>query len=337
MSNGEPSDTMRGRVEENRYKIWLLTRMNRSAFAGAVSLVTFVALVVVTEIGPAPMRRVIESNDAMWWVFSPLITAIVTAVALVVTFNQLVLSQELGALGDQRNRMESATQFRADIEPWLDTEVAPQDPGSFLSAILRTVESIGEDLQASSNGEGGNGDDQVRQFVEAVTENARSVADGLEGARFGTFDVIFAALNFNYSWKIVEARRLLTEHGNEFDESTANCLEDLVTLFQFFGPAREHFKTLYFQWELVNLSRAMLYSSIPALVVAISMLLTVDPTAVSGAIIGIDAMVWLVCAAVVISLTPFFLLLSYVLRISTVAKRTLAMGPFVLRSRDHAT
>lgn len=328
---------MRGRVEESRYKIRLLTRTNRWVLAGAVSAITFLSLVALTEVGPVPMRRAIESNDALWWVFSPLITAIITTVALVVTFNQLVLSQELGALGDQRERMESATQFRVDIEPWLDADVAPPDPSSFLSAILHSIQAIGDDLEAATNTAGGDGEEQVRRFAEELTENAHSVSERFDDSQFGTFDVVFAALDFNYSWKIFEARRLLASHGEEFDESTTSHLEDLVTVLEFYGTAREHFKTLYFQWELVNLSRAMLYASIPALLVAITMLLTVDPTGVSGTVLGVDVIVWVVCATVVISLTPFFLLLSYVLRIATVAKQTLAIGPFVLRSSERSS
>jgi hypothetical protein len=56
-----------------------------------------------------------------------------------------------------------------------------------------------------------------------------------------------------------------------------------------------------------------------------------DPAAVTGATLGVDDLVLLVSAATAIALSPFAILLSYVLRIVTVAKRTLAIGPFVLQ------
>jgi hypothetical protein len=35
-----------------------------------------------------------------------------------------------------------------------------------------------------------------------------------------------------------------------------------------------------------------------------------------------------------VALTPFTLLATYILRIGTIAKRTLAIGPFILQKRD---
>nr|MCH7662101.1 hypothetical protein [Euryarchaeota archaeon] len=99
-------------------------------------------------------------------------------------------------------------------------------------------------------------------------------------------------------------------------------------------PAREHFKTLYFQWELINLSRAILYAAVPALVVVAGMLMYVDVDAVSGATMGVDNLVLLTSGAFTISLIPFVILLTYILRIATVAQRTLAMGPFILRESE---
>jgi hypothetical protein len=43
-----------------------------------------------------------------------------------------------------------------------------------------------------------------------------------------------------------------------------------------------------------------------------------------------------VSAATALSLAPFALLGAYVLRIVTVTKRTLAIGPFVLRETDRS-
>jgi len=112
------------------------------------------------------------------------------------------------------------------------------------------------------------------------------------------------------------------------------ALDGLVDVLVFFGAAREHIKTLYFQWELVNLSRAMLYAGIPALVVVSSMVLYYDARTAPGATLGISNDVLVVSLAVAVATAPFLLLLSFILRIATVAKRTLAIGPFVLRSTD---
>ena len=46
--------------------------------------------------------------------------------------------------------------------------------------------------------------------------------------------------------------------------------------------------------------------------------------------LGVDYSLLATTLVVTLSLLPFFVLVSYVLRIATVAKHTLAMGPLVL-------
>jgi predicted Rossmann fold nucleotide-binding protein DprA/Smf involved in DNA uptake len=64
------------------------------------------------------------------------------------------------------------------------------------------------------------------------------------------------------------------------------------------------------------------------------MILYVDAGAISGTALGVDAVVVLAAAAVTVAVAPFLLLLAYVLRIATVTKRTLSIGPFILRETD---
>jgi hypothetical protein len=74
---------------------------------------------------------------------------------------------------------------------------------------------------------------------------------------------------------------------------------------------------------------------VPALVVSIGGVLYLDnPATITGTFVGIDALIWVVVVATTISLVPFMVLFSYVLRIATVAKRTLSIGPFILRPTD---
>ncbi|MFB6270208.1 MAG: hypothetical protein ABEH83_09710, partial [Halobacterium sp.] len=103
-----------------------------------------------------------------------------------------------------------------------------------------------------------------------------------------------------------------------------------------FGPAREHFKTLYFQWELSELSRQLLYAAVPALAAAIAALLLFDPAQFPGATLGVSHALVVVSAAATVAVLPFALLLAYILRIITVTKRTLSIGPFVLRETDRS-
>ncbi len=334
---GSPSDTMSARVDQNRWKLWVLMNANRWLIAALVAFGVFTVLVLISFLDLAPMRLVVANHNSLWWLFSPAVNAVVTGVTLVVTFNQLVLSQELGSLGDQRDRMRGAIDFRDDVDTWLENDVSPPDPASFLESLIDAIQGYANDLDESVSKERDETmNKRVKDYVDSLTDHANSAGQGLSDAQFGTFDVVYSALDFNYSWKIYEAKRLEAAYGAELGDDATEALDNVVQVLEFFGPAREHFKTLYFQWELVNLSRMMLYSAIPALIVTISMMLYVTADVITGTTLGVDNIVWLICGAMTVSLTPFFLLFSYILRIATVAKRTLAIGPFILRETNRS-
>ena len=332
-----PSDTMRERVEGSGWRLWILMRLDRYLLSGAIMVGVFAALVLLSFAGLSPFRALAADADAIQTLFSAMIAPIITGVTLVVTIGQVVLSQELGAVGDQRERMQEAMEFRRDIETARggDTGVSPPEPAAFLRELVASTEDSAERLQDVVEDER---DEELRErvdeYVDDLDEHAETVRADIEDAQFGTFDVIWTALNFNYSWKIFEAQQIRDEHEESLSEEANDAIDEMITLLKFFGPAREHVKTLYFQWELINLSRALLYAAVPALVVVAGMLMYVDADAVTGTTLGVDDLTLLTSAAFTVSLVPFIVLLAYVLRIATVAKRTLAMGPFILRESN---
>jgi hypothetical protein len=318
-------------------RLYVLLRLNRWLFTAVVLAIVYVALVGLSRTGLPALRGIVATNNGTFWIFSAFIGAIITGTSIVVTINQLVLSQELGAIGDQRERMQEAMDFRRDIEDELEGDVAPPEPAAFLYELVDGIQTEANEFEATVADDPGHGDalqEKVRSYVDDVTENARTVQRNLEDAQFGTFEVVWNALNFNYSRKIHDARRIRTDHGDELSADADGEVDEMITLLRFFGPAREHFKTLYFQWELINLSRALLYAAIPALTVMGLMLMYVNAGAFPGTTLGIDNLVWVTAAGFVVGITPFVIFIVYVLRIATVAKRTLAMGPFILRESE---
>ncbi len=337
-SDGEdaPSDTLRERAGTNRLKLWVLLDADRRLVAGLPLALIFVVLVVLGAVDPAPLRAAANSKDPIETLFQALTTAIITGVTLVVSLNQLVLSQELGPLGDQRERMSGTIEFRRDVADALDLPATPPEPSAFLRSLVDSVgdraRRVGELMEDCADEEAR---ERVSAYADSLTTNADAVTDTLEDEQFGTFNVLSAALNFNYSWKIYEGQRIEGEYESVLSDEALDALDDVIRVLRFFGPAREHIKTLYFQWELVNLSRSILLSAVPALAVSIGCVLYLDnPASLTGTFLGIDVLIWVVVAATAVSLVPFMILFAYVLRIATVAKRTLSIGPFILRSRD---
>jgi hypothetical protein len=243
-----------------------------------------------------------------------------------------VLSQELGAVGDQRNRMEEAMQFRNDVEDSVEMGTSPPEPHLFLTNLLDGVEAQAERLrEAAADEPDREQQQQITGYVEGLTDSTGPVRAALEQSQFGTFDLVWNTLRFDYSLKIYRARQLRDRYASALSDPTVEAFDDTIEALAFFAPAREHFKTLYFQWELINLSRALLYTAVPALIVMGTMVTAVDATSVPGETLGVDNLVLLTGAVFAVGLTPFVVFTVYILRIVTVARQTLAMGPFVLR------
>ncbi len=338
----------------------VLLRTNRWALILVVLAVVFIALISLSQVGLTPLRTIVENQNGIGFFFSAFIGTIVTGTAIVVTINQLVLAQELGAVGDQHERMQGSMAFQREVEAEIGDGVSPTDPATFLSYLADAIgervtvlqhtvtegaagSTPGTGTDTMSDGPNGSDDvdgvddvdnvddvDEILAYGTVVRADVQALKKELTGAEFGTFDVIWGALEFDYSRRLHTARRLRHEHADRLSSDALDALEDVITLLELFGPTREHIKTLYFQWELIDLSRALLYVSIPALAVTAAMNMYVDGNTFPGAVLGVDNLVWVTSAAFVVGISPFVVFTAYVLRIATVAKRTLAIGPLIL-------
>ncbi|RBI63206.1 hypothetical protein DMJ13_01270 [halophilic archaeon] len=325
------ANTMRERAGESHLKLRLLLRSNRLVVTAVLAASVFALFVLAGVFVYPNFASQLRGSDTLETMFSTMISVVVTGTTLVVTINQLVLSQETGPLGDQRKRMSDSMDFRTYAGELMG-ETTPSDPSAFLREIVAVSETRARRLrEAVADSENDDLRDEVDEFVDSVTGNAQTVKEELDGASFGSFEVLFAALDFNYSYKIFQVERLSEEYADDLTDDQAVAFDDLRTSLTMFGPAREHIKTLYFQWALVNLSQLILYAAVPALIVAGSMLAFASSSTFPGTTFGVANVLWITGVAFTVTLVPFLLFTSYVLRIATVAKRTLAIGPLILR------
>lgn len=326
------ANTMRERADESRIKLWLMLGANRLFVTALLAVAVFVAFVVIGTILYPSFQADVQGGDTIETIFSTMLGAIITGTTLVLTISQLVISQENGPLGDQRERMSNTMDFREYTEELIG-DPAPADPSAFLREIVNAAERRASAFRDAVTDKD---NDQLRgeadEFTDSLTGNANEVREELDGAQFGSFDVLFAALNFNYGWKIFQVERMANDHAEDLTDEEETLLDELKMSLSMFGPAREHIKTLYFEWALLDLSQLILYTSVPALVVAGSMLAFLGGSSISGTTIGISNLLWVVCGALTVTTLPFLLLLTYIARVATVAKRTLAIGPLILRS-----
>ena len=325
------ANTMRERADESRLKLWILLKANRLLVTAVLGVAFFVVVLIGIMFLPPPLVPALTTSDKIDTLFSGMVGATITGVTLVVTIGQIVVSQENGPLGEQRTKMSDSMDFRDYTEEVIG-EPSPADP----SAFLRNLVDVSQDrAEAVRDGLSDIESDQLQwevdQFTESVIGNSEAVRDQLEGGTFGNFDVVFAALNYNYGWKIFQVERILNDHEEDLGQPENDLLDELKTSLSLFGPAREHIKTLYFEWALTSLSQIIMYAAIPAIAVAGIMMLSARPATVPGSTLGFENIALLVSAAFTVTLTPFLLLVSYLSRIVTLAKRTLAIEPLILR------
>ena len=289
----QSANTMRERADRSNLLMYFLLELHRLVVTFLVLVVVFVGVVGASLVIDGAAATLVN-DDPVATAFQSLIGATVTGVTLVLTLNQLVLSQELGALDDQYDRMEGAMTFREEVGEVIG-ETPPAEPSAFLCTLIEAIadraRAVGEAVD--------DGDEDARHLVDVTTGNADAVLDRLDGAEFGEFEVVQRSLDFNYSWKLYATNRLTDERRSE---EAQEAIEDLSETLGLFGPAREHFKTLYFQSELINLSRTVLYVSVPSLVIATAFTLLFDPKNYPGTVLGLDVAVLLVAAAAAIEI-----------------------------------
>lgn len=321
----DASDRFRERSETDSRTLWVVLEADRLLVTAGLGVGLFAVLVLAGSTLPGAVAS-LASGDSVDTLFQATLAATITGVTLVVTLNQLVLSQELGPVGAQRERMDEAIAFRERVAEVIGAPVAPTRPAQLLRALVVVAGRRAADVEAAV-GSTHEASDDARRLADEITATADEVGASLDDAQFGRFEVVSAALNVDYSRLLFLARRLRASHA--FDETAAESLDELVETLQLFGPAREHVKTLYFQWELITLSQAILTAAVPALAVSAGAVAFLDPAQLAG-----PALIVVVSLATTVAVTPFLLLLAYILRIATVAQRTLSIGPFILRATD---
>jgi hypothetical protein len=333
----QSSEPVEIQTRNNRALQWLLITGNRLTVTSVFLSGMFVLMVLLSVYGPRSIQQFLTS-DAVRTLFSSMIIAITTTVTLVLTLAQVTLSQKLAHLGNFRARMDHAIEFRRDVEERIGISVSPARPVAFFQQLIIHLEDTLHELDyAIADGDQPSHAGETTEYINAVHAYSTQKQDQLEDARFGSFASMFPVLNHDYSWTIYAGRQLRTTHAEEFSDETIAIFDELLATLRLFGPTREYFKTLYFQDELTNFSRSVLYAALPALGVAGYMVVLFEPTAVadwlggSNHILGINTAILVVCGMYTVTLVPFALLLAYLLRMLTVIQRTLAIGPFILR------
>ena len=317
----EDSQLVYDPVSESPIKRWLLLDGHRLVIAGALAAGVFLTVVGLQAAGALRVR----DADAVVTLLSALVGGTLPFITIVLAINQLVLSQELGWTDELADRFRGMVSFRRDVETLTGTEVSPASPADFLKHVVRATVARGRTLSDALDDDA---DPEVREDVErfasALVEEGRPVIEALDDAQFGTFDALSAVLGHHQGGHLHTARVLRLRRADAFDD--VGPLDDLIELLEALAVARQTFKTLYVQHELAVLSRLLLYVGFPTLVGG-GLLVVGYPQLAE--VLPLSVLVVVAAASVTLVFLPFIVLLSYALRIATIAARTADFGPFV--------
>jgi hypothetical protein len=337
--SGSRSETTLGEVDEDsvtrersRPVEWLLLEGSRPLVAATVLFGVLVVTVTAMAVG----LIAVADTGAMTRSYAALVAGNFTLITITVSINQLVLSREFDTPDELYERIEEVIDYRESVEQAAGGTIAPVTPAAFLDFLGRRIHEHAETLREEMAEPADPADQRLDGAIETYTETLFAQTDHLtttlERAEGGAFTTLLVILQMDFTGSLHATHGIKTRHGRSLSPEAMATLEDLADLLEFVGVARQYFKTLSIQQELSDLSRAVVYTGIPALLVPllVSWVYGVDPgTTVSG-----PPLYALAVLTIVVGFAPFAVLLSHLTRIATLTRRTASLMPFRFDDRS---
>jgi hypothetical protein len=312
---------------------WFLLDGERMHVTAVLLVIVLFTLLALSVVRPVDMYALLTDTNTIQTLFNTLLSGMILLVSVVVSITSIVLSEEITDIEHQRERIDASIQYRGQIEEFIDSDVSPARPAEFLRAIVMIIDRQVKNVADMADGcDDGSFREEAELYCEGVTDEAERAAETLSEGKFGSFKILLAGLNYDYSWQIHVARRFQRKYGDSLSDEQVEAIEDLVETLKVFATGREYFKSLYYKREFAHLSRNLLYVALPSIIITSYVLLAIDSNLFPEvSFFTLSPLLVFVSAAYTIALTPYLTLTSYILRAMTVTLRTLASGPFILQ------
>ena len=322
-------------VGTNPLQRWILLTGNRWVVSAVALLLVGLGFVGIGAVWTNELITLFTETQVIQTILISLFSGIILLVSIAVSVNSIVLSQEITALGDQEEEIDETFAFRDSVQEHTDADVSPARPAAFLQVIFGAIRTNVQELHESVPDSSSALHSQVERLRDDVINQVKEVESQLETGEFGTSEVLFAGIQYDYSRQVYAVRQFRTEHQDTLTDSQQENIDELLTVLKYFTIGREYFKTLYFKRELANLSRGLLVVSFPAIVLLSYALLSLSAGLVPDfTILAIPSLILFVGFIYTAGLAPYTLFSVYVLRTATISIKTLAAGPFILDTND---
>lgn len=317
------SGSWRRRISE-----WLLLSGDRSLVALVITSLFFGFFSSLSILNVVPLFDL----QALFYVYSGLITGNFTLITVVVSINQLLLSRELQTPGELRTQIENVIEYRRDVEGAAD-EIAPVQPLGFLRLLVEATREQAQRLGGFSRNDAVQaGGDELASEATRLTEQMDQIDTLLRESETGTINVLLTLLRTNYAQEINQLRIIKERFEEELSPPVHDSIDEVIDRLQEIDVARQYFKAIYFQQELASLSRILLYVGLPAVAIATATLLVLTlPASEPEAIRHVDV---LLPVSLAVGFLPLSILCSYILRTATVTNLTAATLPFTTPEQE---
>jgi hypothetical protein len=320
--NAERPELAGRATDRNAVVHWLLVSGDRRRMVWGLSLAATVLFVLADFAGVVG----ITSANLIATTFTSAITGVFTIVAVTVSINQLVLSRILGSPERIRERVDSVRDFRSrveDMDP--DVAVTPTMPAAFLRELVETLHERTDELDATYRSREGDADaaSSVPELAGTLRTICEQVEDDLEDPDLSMFRVLAPILTNEFSLHLHSAYEVRATTDLSTAESQA--LDRVVEAIDELTVTRHYFKTLYIHGELATVSRMILLTGLPAVLVSIGVILLYSRDSIS---LADPVLLVVVSVALGVVLLPLNVLFAYGLRMGTIAKMTTTFGTF---------
>ena len=307
----------------NRFVEWVLVDGNRVWLTLAGSVLVFASLLVLHSVGVVAFTN----DDSVTRMGSGMIAGSFSLVTLVVSVNQLILSQEFTPASEFRDRLGGLLEFRRDVEDAASVPASPATPARLLELLSATVRGRAETL-ADAVADHGDGEFRSRttRYAESVGDSTERLDETLDRSGANTFDALVAAVEYDDAWQFYAARHLRNDAAG-LSEEADRAFDELLEALRLFSTAQEHLKTIYLQRELTRFSQLTIYCGIPAVGAAVLIVLLYG--GLGGATVSARYLPYVTSLLAAVVFVPLLLLAAYILRTATVTRRTATIGPML--------
>ena len=317
-----------GTDRRRRVQRWVLLEADRWTIT-AIQVV-FVFLVTFL-LGMTPLVHVSERTFSTS-IFGAFTSGLLSLIPIVITVNQLTISQLLATPEELRNKIQSVQNFRTDIEDRLsETEVASTDPDAFLHDVNDLVAERAttlRDAAAAADDDNPKAED-ILDFAEKVLTETDELAHTVTSTDLPLIEVLLPIMDDEHSQNINTVRKIREAHPEAISHRTRTVLDELEDLFIAMDIIRQYFKTLYIQEALSNLSKLIAYTGAVSFIISMLGIMLFSgekPLPVSPMLIQLS-----ISITVALAYTPIGVLVAYVARVGTIVKHTIAPGAFTPR------